>query len=179
MKPTEKEKLCFNCEGRIPRHADICPFCGTDQTINKVQNSFQAPLFQTQSLKDSLTSLYTPPYQGKRPQFTQPSLPVEEVSEPEPTPDHSMYRDVTHKHPMKDPLIGATVENDTPSSSPSSLWPVIFLITGVNLLILGLMQVLFAKNGILHLEWDASYWFIYCLLSAVLLFLGIKKLRSF
>nr|NGX47902.1 hypothetical protein [Chlamydiota bacterium] len=71
MKSMDQEKMCISCDGRIPFDAEVCPYCASKQSGAGMQNSFQAPIFQNQSLEDSLTSLYTPPYQGKRPQFTQ------------------------------------------------------------------------------------------------------------
>lgn len=178
MKSAEKEKMCVSCEGRIPFDADICPYCATDQNVSKLHNSFQAPLFQNQSLEDSLTSLYTPPYQGKRPQFSQPSQ--EDALEPPPMPlyreEAPMYKEVTERQ-QKDPLLGATVEYEEEVQT-SSLWPTFFLLLGANVFLLGLMQLFFSQNGIFCLEWNANYWFFYCLLGGPALFYGYKKLKT-
>nr|NGX48283.1 hypothetical protein [Chlamydiota bacterium] len=134
--------------------------------------SFQAPIFQNQSLEDSLTSLYTPPYQGKRPQFTQnaPSEPDLIYEEP------PMYKEVTER-PEMNPLLGATVDEEE-TASKSSLLPTVLLFAGANFSILGFMQLFFSKNGILRLEWDANYWFFYCLLGLPLLYFGYKKVKN-
>jgi len=182
MKSAEREKMCINCEGRIPFDAEICPYCASDQAKGRMNNSFQAPLFQSQSLEESLTSLYKPPYQGKRPQFAKAlNVPEEEVQDPEPISTYSdtpIYKEVTEKFSM-DPLIGATVESEEEERPKSSLWPCLLLTAGVNFFILGLMQALFSKKGVFRLEWDANYWFFYCLLAAPLLFFGFKKLKEF
>ncbi len=167
----EREKLCVQCEGRISLDAQTCPYCAADQSTTRMQNSFQAPIFQSQSLEDSLTSLYTPPYQGKRPQFeSQASQELPPMYEEPP-----LYKEVTER-PEMNPLLGATVEEET-NKPKSSLWPTLFLIAGANLAILGLMQLFFSKDGLLRLEWDANYWFFYCLLAAPLLYFGYKKLK--
>jgi len=170
MSTTEKEKICVSCEGRIAFDAEVCPYCATKQS--GAQNSYQAPIFQNQSLEDSLTSLYTPPYQGKRPQFGQAETPEYEEEEEEP----SMYKSVTEK-PELNPLMGATVE-ETEEPQKSSLWPTAFLLGGTQITILGLMQLLFSKNGTLKLEWNANYWFFYLILGAPLLYFGYKKLKE-
>lgn len=175
MKSVEREKICISCEGRIPLDAEVCHYCATKQSGAGLQNSFQAPIFQHQSLEDSLTSLYTPPYQGKRPQFS--------INQnPEPTPSFSyeeapsLYKSVK---PDRNPILGTTMEKEeAEGGSKSSLWPTALLLGGVHFSILGLMQLFFSKNGILRLEWDANYWFFYCLIGAPLLYFGIKKVKK-
>ncbi len=57
----------------------------------------------------------------------------------------------------------------------TSFWPILFLSIGANLLMLGLLQLFFSDQGFLRLEWDSSYWFVYCLAALPLVFLGYKK----
>lgn len=160
MKTTDKEKMCMSCEGRIPLNADKCSYCGAEQ-----KSSYRTPIFQNQSLEDSLASLYTPPYQGKRPQFTKPT------EEP-----MQIYKEVTEK-PQMDPILGTPPqEEEVPAKS--SLWTTVLLFAGANFLFLGLMQLFFSKNGVLRLEWDAHYWFLYCLVAAPCLFFGYKKFKE-
>jgi hypothetical protein len=165
MKTVDKEKMCLSCEGRIPLNAEKCSYCGAEQ-----KNSYRAPIFQNQSLEDSLTSLYTPPYQGKRPQFTK-------TEEPQPLQSlEPMYKDVTEQ-PQMESMIGSTVKEEE-EQKKSSLWPTALLFAGANFLFLGLLQLLFSKNGVLRLEWNAHYWFLYCILSAPCLFFGYKKFKE-
>jgi hypothetical protein len=175
MKSAEKEKMCMSCEGRIPFNAEVCPYCASDQTTSSMHNSFKAPLFQSQSLEDSLTSLYTPPYQGKKPLFSQP-LQEEVFSHEVDEDSHHLYREVKSR-PEMNPLIGATAQEEE-AVHESSLWPTFLLIGGTNFAILGLIQLFFSKNGVLALEWNANYWFLHCLISAPLLFYGYRKLRN-
>lgn len=176
MKSTEKQKMCIHCEGRIPLEADICEYCASYQTDTNMKNSFQTPLFQNQTLEDSLTSLYTPPYQGKRPNFSQP-ISNEETAFL--SPQSTVYKEVTN-NPTHNPFEKVTSKYSTEEveQQKSSLWPTLFLTTGIFAFIIGLMQVLFSTNGTLHLEWDTNYWFLYCLIGAPLLFFGMKKLRE-
>lgn len=159
MKTVDKEKMCGNCDGRIPLNADRCSYCGMEQT----KISSRTPIFQNQSLEDSLASLYTPPYQGKRPQFTEVP-PAEPLHQLEP-----MYKEVTEK---------PQIQNEEEVETKSSLWPTTFLLAGANFIFVGLMQLFFSKNGILRLEWNAHYWFLYCILGAPCLYFGYKKLKE-
>lgn len=172
----EKEKMCISCEGRIPFNSEVCPYCASKQSGTGMQNSFQAPIFQHQSLEDSLTSLYTPPYQGKRPQFT---------LNPTPDPQQSSLYDEEPSHykavkPEMNPLLDTNMEEDSmeAKSNTSSLWPTALLLSGAHFSILGLMQLFFSKNGILRLEWDANYWFFYFLVGIPLLYFGYKKVKA-
>lgn len=169
MKPSDREKMCMSCEGRIPLNADKCAYCGADQ-----KTTYKTPIFQNQSLEDSLASLYTPPYQGKRPQFTKPQDPAEETMQNTPP----LYKEVTEKPQMMEPLYAATAPEEQEAPSKSALWPTLFLFAGANFLFLGLMQLFFSKNGVLRLEWDAHYWFLYCIFAAPCLFFGYKKFKD-
>lgn len=175
MKPVDKQKMCPHCEGRIAYEAEICPYCAQEQANEKAFQS-QTPLFQNQSLQDSLTSLYTPPYSGKRPLFTQ--------SEPQsttPFKENSMYKNVTDEK-FQDPLkafgAAASIPETEQKEGESSLWPTVFMVAASNFFILGLLQLFFSEEGLLKLEWDGSYWFIYCLISLPLFYLGVKKMKS-
>lgn len=175
MKSVEREKMCISCEGRIPIDAEVCHYCASKQSGAGLQNSFQAPIFQHQSLEDSLTSLYTPPYQGKRPQFSinpnTESAPSYSYDEEEASP----YKSVK---PERETIFKASVDEEEKAASKNSLWPTAFLLGGAHFSILGLMQLFFSKNGILRLEWDANYWFFYCLIGIPLLYFGYKKLKT-
>jgi hypothetical protein len=181
MHSTEKEKMCVQCEGRIPMNIGECPFCGAPQEGQKVRNSFKAPLFESKSLKDSLASLYTPPYQGKGSPPTQEELPFYAEPEREPAaPYGSIYRDVSNV-PFRDVAAEELAKATTQGSDEvkkSSLWMTILLVTGSNLLLLSLMQLFFSKGGFLRLEWDASYWFLYLLASLPLLYFGVKQWKE-
>ncbi len=175
MKSADKQKMCPHCEGRISFEAEICPYCAQAQETGKVDQTSQT-LFQNQSLQDSLTSLYTPPYAGKRPLFTQnekQSIPT--------IKENAMYKNVTEEK-FQDPLkaiSNSAVMSDTEQKEgESSLWPTVFMVAATNFFILGLLQLFFSEEGLLRLEWDGSYWFLYCLISLPLFYLGIKKMKQ-
>jgi hypothetical protein len=142
------------------------------------QNPFQTPLFDNQSLEDSLTSLYTPPYHGKRPQFDAPFVdhPLPSTPVLAEAPPSSPYREVRGQDSI-DPLKEATTPLEEEASKQSGLIPMTLLFAGSQLVVVGLMQLFFSKDGVLDLEWNASYWVFYFLMSAPLLYFGYKKLK--
>lgn len=78
------------------------------------------------------------------------------------------------------PLGIPTIPTHTPaekvtSEHKSSFFPILLLSIGSNLMVLGLLQLLFSDEGILRLEWKSHYWFLYCLGALPLLFLGLKR----
>lgn len=165
MKSLEKQKMCPNCEGRIPLEVEICPYCAHELTVSAAK--LHHPLFQPQTLEDSLASLYKPPYQEKR------SIPIEE-------PPMSKQSTPTQKN-VEASLYGAPIPEERmeqPVEAKSSLMPTLLLLLGSQLLLLGLLLLVFSSNGVLRLEWDASNWFFYCLSALPLLYFGWKKLQE-
>ena len=60
----------------------------------------------------------------------------------------------------------------------SGFWPLLLLSIGANLLVIGLLQLFFSDGGLLTLEWDSSYWFVYCLGALPLCYFGYKKAKN-
>lgn len=180
MKSVESEKMCLSCEGRISLSADVCPYCASHQMPLSNQEKFQAPLFDNQSLEDSLTSLYTPPYQGKRPKFDAPfveqPLPTNST-DPEEESAFSPYHEVSN-HNQLNPLEGATTPQELNEPKQSSFLTLTCLLAGAQLAVIGFMQLFFSRNGILRLEWNANYWFFYFLMSTPFFYFGYKKIKS-
>ena len=162
MKTSEKQKICPHCEGRVPLEAELCPYCAHELT-----NLAKPPqgLFQSQSLEESLSSLYKPPYQGKR--ASQDFTHAKNV-------ENALY-----KEPSRE--LSREPSGETPAEAEkerkSSLWPTFMLLLAMNLFVLGLLQLFFATDGVVRLEWDASNWAFYCLAALPLCFFGWKKLR--
>lgn len=67
MLPKDRQKMCTNCDGRIPWDAEMCPYCSAN-TKPTIGGAGGAKDPYHQSLQDSLTSLYTPLY-GKNSSF--------------------------------------------------------------------------------------------------------------
>jgi hypothetical protein len=176
MHPKERQKMCLSCNGRIPLDADICPYCAAEQG-NAPASPSSAKELHHQSLQDSLTSLYTPPYHGKNSSFL--------------NAEKKEFANISKTELLKEPMAEKKFNSSISLGSPtipvesteeqhldegrSSFWPVLLLSVGGNLLTLGLLQLLFSEHGFLRLEWDSRYWFVYCLAALPLVFLGLKK----
>ena len=180
MNPKDRQKMCTGCDGRIPFDAIICPYCAGEQVAAPATSAKE---LHHQSLQDSLTSLYTPPYAGKIPgsekkEFTAggygPKLPL---NKPEPQKEPMLEK---RFNPASISLGAPTIPVDSTEDQHldegrSSFWPILLLSIGANLLTIGLLQLLFSDNGFLRLEWDSGYWFAYCLAALPLFFFGFKK----
>ena len=152
MKPVDRQKICSNCDGRIPMNAKECIYCGTDQP-----EQGQTPLFKQQTLQESLSSLYAPPYTPKNSFDTEERGPNEKTFSHQTAAATSAYEEAS--------------EEDV----KSSFLPLFLLVIGTNLFTIGLLQLFFSTDGLLSLEWDSSYWFFYCLVAAPMCYFGYKK----
>lgn len=173
--------MCSNCDGRIPIDADVCPYCAAEQRI--VASSSSPKELHHQSLQDSLTSLYSPPYAARNSSLLHPSGEKKDFLNP------------NKPEPLKEPMAEKRFNNASSSSGlpsipvdtgdeqhadegRSSFWPILLLSIGANLLTIGLLQLFFSENGVLRLEWNSSYWFVYCLAAFPLFFFGFKKANA-
>lgn len=159
MKSADRQKMCFKCNGRVSFEATECPYCAADLPTSTQNGSPQSPLFKNQTLQDSLTSLYNPPYHSKMSEKENP-VPKKQVVFTEP-----------------ESPVAIAAEPEAEEGSNRDFWALFALIVGGNLLTLGLMQFFFSENGKLNLEWDSSYWYLYCLIALPLFYLGFKKTR--
>lgn len=142
----EKQKICSHCEGRISVEADTCLYCGM-------------PLI-ADSVAATSASLYAPPYKAKAetefaPKFTA-AAPKEEAS-------------------LGSIAIPAQMTTEEEKEDTSGFISLFLALMGSTLFIVGLMQGLFAEDGMLRLEWNCKYWFLFCLLSLPILYMGVKK----
>ncbi len=131
----------------------VCPYCTTDlSSVVAKEPSTKAALLKGKALQDASSALYTSSYaseaEGKR-EFKQV---VNEPARPSVAPE-----------PLKE-------------QKSDALFPILAFCVGGVLLTLGLMQFFFSENGMLTLEWDVTYWYIYCLVAAPLIFFGFKKI---
>ncbi len=156
MHPKDRQKMCTNCDGRIPYDAQACPYCGAEQSSAKEQHH--------QSLQESLTSLYPPPYAEK--------------NKPEPRKE-PMAEKRFNNSMLGTPTIPVDNHQEQQADEgKSSFWPILLLSIGANLLTIGLLQLFFSDNGFLRLEWSSGYWFVYCLAALPLFYLGFKKANT-
>lgn len=65
MKPTERQKMCPNCDGQVAVEASQCPFCFATLKVDSATKG--------QSLQESLASYYNPPKTPSAEMETKPS----------------------------------------------------------------------------------------------------------
>lgn len=154
MKPADRQKMCPNCDGRVAYDATQCPYCFA--TL-QVEGAVQGSLFKHQTLQDSLTNLYAPPY-GAR-----PAEPTEEKKMSPKTPE---------------PTVAAASMEKEEASDNKNFWPILFLSLAGNLFTLGVLQFFFSEQGLVKLEVNGSYWFLFILLSFPLFYFGFKQAKE-
>ncbi len=174
----ERQKMCHQCDGRIPFDANICLYCSSNQEIPMSEEDNQ--FYRQQSLQKSLTTLYSPPYPKKSAGYTG-SDKEEGLSMKSSDPFKMSPLD----KPMKTAtpfatgsMAGGGVSEEATPDERASFWPIFLLSVGANLLLLGLLQLFFSTNGILRLEWESRHWFIYSLIGLPVLIFGYRKAKS-
>lgn len=60
-----------------------------------------------------------------------------------------------------------------------SIWPFFIFSIGVNISLFGLFLFLFSSKGELFLRWKSSFWFVYVLVGAPLIFIGNRLFKRF
>jgi len=170
MHPKDRQKMCTSCDGRIPFDADVCPYCAAAQP--SMASSSEERHYQ--SLQDSLASPYAPSYVAK------PAAPLGSKKETQSEPWKETMAEKRFTNPSSSlgiPQIPteAVAQEEQADEGKSVFWPLLLLSIGANLLMLGLLQLFFSDQGFLRLEWNSSYWFVYCLGALPLFFLGFKK----
>lgn len=146
MKPNDRQKMCPNCDGRIPHEATQCPYCFAN--LPSLPDGNQGTLF---SLQDSL---YTPPYRNATPEEKKPAPKTETAA---PT------------------SMAATAKSPEMAQETAGFWPILLLTLGANLFTLGILQFFFSDEGAVRLEIQSGYWFLFVLLSLPLFYFGYRK----
>jgi hypothetical protein len=156
---SKRKKMCWNCDGSVSFDSAYCPYCGNDLS----QGGEAAQPAKEQKSDDSLASLYKPPYSAKNSDTSsrKQHAYVEEMA------SHDVFQ---ADHEESEPP--ALTETD------AGIWPLLFLSIGATLLTLGLLLFFFSENGRVVLEWNAHYWFLYCLVSVPMLMMGYKFLST-
>ena len=164
MKAVDRQKACPNCSGKIPVDVGQCPYCFAQVPVEAVRESLAA---KSSSLQENFNSRYAPPYQPKS-NLASNFLVNEEKKFFGSTSEKSddFLPEQSSKEELKD------------KDWNKSFWPIFSLSVGGNLFILGILQFFFADKGVVTLEMNAGYWFLFLLVAAPLFYFGIKKLRE-
>ena len=169
MKPSDRQKICSQCDGRVPIDATECFYCGMD--LSKTMSGAAKNATPSHaSLEQSLQGLYSPSQSNRgtkgqeaylRSNYTPPSQKLEPTKTP------------TFTHPQA----AHPAHEEKKQGVPMDFWGILALCIGSNLLMLGLLQVILSDHGMLRLEWSSSFWYLYCLLGAPAFWIGFKKLH--
>lgn len=178
MKPTDRQKMCVNCDGRVPFEAIACPYCSADLAQAPEVEPQKDVGAKHQAIQDSLTALYTPPYQQKA---MKNSLPESKGKKTEPSKISSSselrHQASSSKEPQNKESSAQAIARDPAQekTAKSVLLSILTLSIGSLLFVLGILQVFFSEEGVLRLEWNANGWFIYCLAGLPLLYYGYRQ----
>lgn len=141
--------MCYNCEGEIDLDVIVCPFCAADLREEKPEQ--QAPSYNPAGILKNLNtqqSLYP----------TQTPIRGEEGEEKE----------------EEAPQMNVSEEGE-----PREIFgPTILMTLGAQLLLFGLLMLLFSNKGVMILKWDARLWYAYVLASIPLLIFGYKSVSK-
>lgn len=190
MKQVDRTKVCWNCEADVSYQATYCPFCGTDLLTSSVEsNQNSAPSqdkkFVDQSLQESLASLYKPPYsirnrQGLGVPDEREESSFQEVEPPKENPLFQSYEqmELDEQQPIAPPHPDTMQEEEDSSSRRGSILPLLFLMIGSHLFLLGALLLFCSKDGVVALEWSSRFWFLYCLIGGPLIYFGTRILKK-
>jgi len=153
MKPSDRQKMCPNCDGRVAYDLNQCPYCFF--TL-QVEGPSQGSLFKNPPFQDTLTPLYAPPYSPKKVDAENKKT-TPKVVESQSIPDGIRKEDV---------------------QGSKGFWPIFLLSLAGNLFTLGVLQFFFSDQGKVKLELNSSYWGWLILLSFPLFYLGMKQVKD-
>lgn len=185
MKQVDRTKVCWNCEADVSYEATYCPFCGTDLLTSSIETSRQPvkkdTKFSNQTLQESLASLYKPPYSARdRQGFGVPDEREETpFKEAEPEKEDPLFKSYDQmEFEEVEPVQNEEVEEEEEVSRRGTILPLLFLMIGAHLFMLGALLLFCSKDGVVTLEWNSRLWFFYCLISFPLLYFGGRLLKK-
>lgn len=185
MKQMDRTKVCWNCEADVSYEATYCPFCGTDLLTTSAESAPQEPKvdakFSDQSLQESLASLYKPPYSVRNRQgFGVPDereeVPYKQAEPAKEDPLFQPYDQIESQETFVAPEEPATQEEEI--TRRGNILPLLFLMIGAHLFVLGALLLFCSREGVVTLEWSSRFWFVYCLISFPLLYFGVRHLKK-
>ena len=188
----DRSKVCWSCEAGVSTQATYCPFCGTDllSSTSSPKEKREKPReetprkderFQSQSLEESLASLYKPPYAIRNRQGLGVPDEREEASFETVAPRGENPVQSYKTEEVKDGAISLPETAHGGLDKKEEHWggvlPLIFLSVGFVLVVLSLLILFFSKEGMVHLEWNSSHWFIYLLIGLPTSYAGVRLLK--
>jgi hypothetical protein len=155
MNKIVKTKLCWNCEGIVALTAENCPYCG----VSVVPASL-----------DGKPASFSPPYRMGS------SQPVDAESMSIPSSPYAFG--ALKKAEEESEAVQSELPDEAVSNLKAAMLALLCLLSGSTLLLFGGVLALFSQNGVLTLQWNSSYWFVYLGGALLLLLLGWMSFRS-
>lgn len=178
MKAKDRVKMCPYCEGNVSFEVESCPYCGSDLVASKRTEPIQK-MQEVSSFQDHLEALYRPPYMVR--EKASAAVESEEEDVATDTPSKNAYQDSlfhqqldlfgSHTHI---PLDGEESKQKNRFKIDPSLWSILLITLGTQLLVLSLVLLLFSDHGRVVLEWKSRYWLLYLILSLPALYFGYQ-----
>ena len=151
MNKSQKKRLCWNCEGSVSVSEETCPFCGVSVI----------PAFL-----EGAGAEFAPPYSHHAENdFGIPKSPFA-------APDE--FEEQENQEIAKDFVDG----DDNVEEFKRVAIAVTLLLSGSVFFLFSLALGLFSHNGLLTLQWDGDYWYVYTILALPLLFIGWRSLMK-
>ncbi len=177
----KRQKLCYNCEGEIDLEVIVCPFCAADLREEKPEQgriSFGEPQRSSGSAERFMQErLGRERFEQER--LSQARLdsdahPQTKTPEDDPSPP---------SHAGAASPIDCFPENETEklgeaASEQNFLAPTVLFTLGIQLVLIGLLMLLFSHKGTIHLTWNASWWFMYCIVGFPFLYFGYRSISK-
>lgn len=155
MNARPKKKLCWNCEGSVSSTIETCPYCGVS-VVGISADLSPAPPYRFVNAKQ------------------EPAIPVSPFSDfPQAQPKEPREAVLEEEEETL-----AEEEGNSPNETKLTIIVLAALFLGSVFFVFGFALFLFSEEGRLSLEWNASYWYAYLLLSLPLLFFGFQKLNQ-
>lgn len=187
MESVTKTKVCWNCEGRLSEGEGKCPYCGSDQAMNKVigqdphatpyrlvkpQDEAQIPIpayrphqvvdaLQEQVAANRMREAPTPPYR--------PSPAVHVASDDlqaQVAASRTRLDDEPSLIAQEAPEPQALTQQELQRTWLGSL---ILSLAGSTFLLFGLALYLFGTEGVFQVRWNSNWWPVYLSLSLPML----------
>jgi len=154
MATTKKQKLCWNCDGRVSLEQEDCPFCSVylsptaEAGDEDEQYSLAPPYRPTSQDDDHIQAQKSIPQSPFASQATAvPEASTDIVDEPD------------HKPGIKEMAL-----------------TMILLSAGSLFFLFSIFMFLFGRNGTFSLRWETEYWYIYAFLAIPLMYFGCRGL---
>ncbi|CCB87552.1 MULTISPECIES: hypothetical protein [Parachlamydia] len=153
MNATDKKRLCWNCEARVPFSEENCSYCGVYLSPMILpgltpEDEIPAPLYKPVEDTTIPKSPYGEIFEEQKEEHKESAVTLQKVPE-------LIYE------PIKTVAI-----------------PMGLLLGGSVFFLFGMILFLFASDSFFTLQWNGAYWFIYVLLSLPMLFCGWKKMQN-